>query len=338
MKKLIVLLGLTLIVAEPVALAQLGQNLTGAVDNYASSLQAKMRFPAARIPVKVYIEDGSKVPGFRPDFVSLIKESFALWEASLSSKIRFEFVTTPDASIVCRFTNDRSQMQSPTEDGQTIVVPDASGIASATITFLTVGPSKMPVVTENYFKRIALHEIGHAIGIGGHSPNQTDVMFAAIYPEDKPALLSIRDRATALTLYADGAVSTTPTQIPLPTGTSPVMMSLRANNEAAMAMNQGNFDLATTKLEEAYKLDPANSLVRKNLAGIYANFGTMAMMQRNMPKAEELYKKASNVLEGDASNKPLYAQVLRFYAQTLMFNKKVKESEQVQAKLKTLTP
>ena len=64
----------------------------------------------------------------------------------------------------------------------------------------------------------------------------------------------------------------------------------------------------------------------------------MAMMQRNMPKAEELYKKASNVLEGDASNKPLYAQVLRFYAQTLMFNKKVKESEQVQAKLKTLTP
>jgi hypothetical protein len=86
MKKLIVLLGLTLIVAEPVALAQLGQNLTGAVDNYASSLQAKMRFPAARIPVKVYIEDGSKVPGFRPDFVSLIKESFALWEASLIVK------------------------------------------------------------------------------------------------------------------------------------------------------------------------------------------------------------------------------------------------------------
>lgn len=336
MKKLILLVGLTLIVSKPACLAEGGQATSS--DNYVSALPTKMRFATSRMPIKVYIEDGSKVPGFRPDFVSLIKESFALWEAALPQKLKFEFVTTPDAAIVCRFTNDRSQMQSPTEDGQTIVVPDSSGITSATITFLTVGPAKMPVVTENYLKRIALHEIGHAIGIGGHSPNSDDIMYAAIYPEDKPATLTGRDKATVAALYADGAVSSVPSQIPLPAGTSPAMMSLRANNEAAMAMNQGNFDLAVSKLEEAYKLDPANSLVRKNLAGIYANFGTIAMMQRNMPKAEEMYKKASTVLDGDASNKPLYVQVLRFYAQTLMINKKIKESEAVQAKLKTLTP
>lgn len=46
-----------------------------------------------------------------------------------------------------------------------------------------------------------LHEVGHALGLGGHSPEPGDVMYARRNPERRPEL-SERDRATLRALYA----------------------------------------------------------------------------------------------------------------------------------------
>ena len=46
-----------------------------------------------------------------------------------------------------------------------------------------------------------LHEMGHALGIGGHSPDQGDIMYSRI-SETATSGLSERDRATLAALYA----------------------------------------------------------------------------------------------------------------------------------------
>lgn len=45
-----------------------------------------------------------------------------------------------------------------------------------------------------------LHEMGHALGMGGHSPEPTDIMYPYIQPQLEPGL-SERDRATLRKLY-----------------------------------------------------------------------------------------------------------------------------------------
>lgn len=46
-----------------------------------------------------------------------------------------------------------------------------------------------------------LHEMGHALGLGGHSPEAGDVMYRSVKTETR-ATLSDRDRATLRALYA----------------------------------------------------------------------------------------------------------------------------------------
>jgi predicted Zn-dependent protease len=46
-----------------------------------------------------------------------------------------------------------------------------------------------------------LHEMGHALGLGGHSPDRGDVMYGGVNYDQRPEL-SERDRATLRALYA----------------------------------------------------------------------------------------------------------------------------------------
>jgi hypothetical protein len=48
---------------------------------------------------------------------------------------------------------------------------------------------------------VVLHEMGHALGLTGHSPNREDIMYESV-PEATTPGLSARDRATLTLLYA----------------------------------------------------------------------------------------------------------------------------------------
>ena len=57
-------------------------------------------------------------------------------------------------------------------------------------------------LTDNRMRTVCLHEVGHVLGMGGHTTNPEDIMFYTSSLADVPKHLSARDRATLVRLYS----------------------------------------------------------------------------------------------------------------------------------------
>lgn len=276
-------------------------------------------------PICFYIETNSSVPGFQPNFPQAVQNAFNSWQVAARGKLIFKQVASPqDAQIVCNWTNDSKVLMNPNEGGNTQVVPTADGLLSANIILLTVPPRGATEMSMTYLTRVALHEIGHAIGITGHSPNKGDIMYNTVYPDDKDTL-STNDINTVIYLYSvnNSVITSRPINFQGnqlnevdKTNASPQVRCLQLNNEAVKALQENKLDEALTKLEEAHKLDPANQLVNSNLGSIYSNFATLAFMKGKFPESIGIYKKAVSLLE-KSNNKVALLQVLSNYVKVL---------------------
>jgi hypothetical protein len=301
------------------------------------------RWPKSRIPITIYIDANPNVPDFDSQTPSILKAAFADWQEASKGLVQFKFVTDPDtAQIKCKWTHDASQMISSAEGGHAMVIPDAQGIVKTDIILLTAPPSGMVKITPNYARRIYLHEIGHSLGILGHSKNPKDVMFSSIPPADLPVDLTERDKNTLVALYSasDAVISSHPINMAkmVLSGdpNSAVNQVVKLNAEASAAMKQGNLVLSIQKLEEARKIDPTSDLIASNLGTAYANAGSLAAMARNWPLAEEFFKKAIPQLEHRV-NKSSLASLLQSYSTVLTMERKTAEAAQVDARVRSLT-
>jgi hypothetical protein len=57
------------------------------------------------------------------------------------------------------------------------------------------------LLTPNQVQRAAMHEVGHALGMSGHSPLSTDLMFHILGEDRRVEVLSIQDVNSFLSLY-----------------------------------------------------------------------------------------------------------------------------------------
>ncbi len=303
-------------------------------DQYLSSLSGSLRFPKKRLPIAVYIDETAGDTGYLPQYKELLMSCFMQWQAALKDKVpelSFVFVDASkkdQAAILCTWTKNRQSMTSDKEDGRANLVIDEEGIKSVTLTLLTLAPPGTKELSPNYLSRVALHEIGHALGLSGHSPDPADIMFGSITVSDRPVALSSRDIATLSLLYSGldkdkAPVVVNPETMAQTAGGRALMLS----NESNLAMKAGRFDEALKKMEEAYKLDPSNALIARNLGGIYANFASISMMARNPVLSESYFKKAIATLEKDVANKPVLSQVQRAYGSLLMMTGRASEAE-----------
>ena len=86
------------------------------------------------------------------------------------------------------------------ETGKATVVPGSGNILQSASIQIYVWPDiTVPELTQGLLAT-ATHEFGHALGIGGHSPVATDVMFAQHDP-NADVLVSARDLTTIKTIY-----------------------------------------------------------------------------------------------------------------------------------------
>ena len=144
-------------------------------------------------PVRVAISDGDSLPGWQPSFVALVQRAFDEW-AQVGVPLRFTFVeNTAAAEVRVRWTERLPEQR----DGFIRWASDQRGwLREADITLATMGSDGGPLGEDGMWS-IALHEVGHLLGLG-HSFDAADVMSALVTARE----LSERDRATVRLLYA----------------------------------------------------------------------------------------------------------------------------------------
>ncbi len=160
-----------------------------------------------KFPLKVYIpseDETKKIANYRPQFATILRSAFAEWQKDSHNVVSFKFVDRLNqADIVCSWDDGSTPLKNAAEGGSAdIEGTSAEGIEHAQITLLTKtlgGINNVP--TDNLMHTAALHEIGHSLGLGDHSPNPGDVMFFTSPSSNIHKDLSNRDLKTLAHLY-----------------------------------------------------------------------------------------------------------------------------------------
>lgn len=149
-------------------------------------------------PVRVWLPAGTAA-NFQPAFLDAVRSAFQRWEEA-AVPVRFDVDADSEHAEVrfrwkVQFDIDRT--------GQTDLTWDQEGrLLSGAVTIATFDPKGRPLSADDV-RVVALHEIGHLIGLD-HSSDSNDLMFANTKVRD----LSPRDIRSAAMLYrlAPGSV------------------------------------------------------------------------------------------------------------------------------------
>ncbi|HEY9714032.1 MAG TPA: tetratricopeptide repeat protein [Chroococcales cyanobacterium] len=168
------------------------------------------RWAPQSMPIKVFISGGAGVQGYRDDFGKALFEALSAWSQASQNRIAFTLVGSPNqANIDCEWTGnpyDVMQTGSDVEQGVCLTQArsrkgaDSGFIEHITLRILTVDRESMKPLNQDDMKKTCLHELGHALGLRGHSQNNHDIMFFSVSPTVWP-VLSKRDKTTLLRLY-----------------------------------------------------------------------------------------------------------------------------------------
>ncbi len=175
-------------------------NLSQFVPNYAAEISLD-HWPA--LPVRVYFANDVTVTpaGGSPTRVnSLIQTGFSRWLDATGGVIGYALVTDPAQAQITVSVTPIPDPTGLSETGQTAVRTAAGGVLTAAAIQIYVWPDiTVPELTQGLLAT-ATHEFGHALGIAGHSPDPSDVMYAQHQP-GQDVLLSVRDVNTIKTIY-----------------------------------------------------------------------------------------------------------------------------------------
>lgn len=189
----------------PFANAQ--SNSVSSANNYLADVTDEGRFTWSlnQMPLRVYIEDGSGTPGYRDTYQDYIRRAFNEWQSITNGTVSWTEVNSPNnADIVCSWTAQVRPKGGGVEAGETATTIQRSPffpngrIIKAHVMVLTslFGHS----FSNPDLYKTCLHEIGHALGLQGHSSTTSDIMYPVLNADQTPYLKD-RDRNTMMALY-----------------------------------------------------------------------------------------------------------------------------------------
>lgn len=291
-----------------------------------TTVSGTIKWVDAKQPVKVYVASGKGVPGYKSEFQGIMNESFNNWAIASNNKVKFEFVGKKEGSdIECIWTNDHSQVSSPSEGGEAQVSWSDEGIDHVKIVILTVDPTPDSPLTQNQVQAVCLHEIGHSLGLIGHSPKPSDIMFCSMPAADSKVALSPRDISTIKHLYAPDV------HIAL----KPSKDTLASKGGGQETLGAQSYVQVIEKLEAELKERPNDAKTQEKLTQAYNTYALDLASKGKEQEAESLMEKAVR-LQNSLRNAALKIFTLSNYAQILHKFRKETEASKVESELKNL--
>jgi predicted Zn-dependent protease len=180
--------------------------------DYLSEIRSDGYFcwPSNKRPLKVFFQPGDGVPGYKNRFVNCLSSCFDEWANASNGQISWSRVGQPSqADVVVCWTDTVTERAEGTEAGRTKTfasyntATNCGTIHGAQMLLLTRLPEREFSADE--LRRAYLHEVGHALGIAGHSKDPNDIMYYAVTEHASPHL-DERDRATIDHLYRNLSV------------------------------------------------------------------------------------------------------------------------------------
>ena len=170
-----------------------------------------LRWDASKFPLKVFVENASaSAPQY---YHEEIKKAFEQWHSTTGGFIKFEFVNKEaDSDILVKIVSSAEMNKCSEENCKYVVAYTAPAISGnllkkMNITFYDSNNLSEPFSPREVYNT-AFHEIGHSLGIMGHSYNKDDLMYMEnnlSKPYDKYRsdfqLISPVDLATLKLLY-----------------------------------------------------------------------------------------------------------------------------------------
>lgn len=143
-------------------------------------------------PLRVWIDSSRMLAGARAAFPAAVREAFGDWAAT-GIPLRFAFVSSPrNADVRVHWTEHLDR-----KTGSTTWRTDRHGWLTGGDITLAMHMSTGTALNANEMHAIALHEVGHALGLS-HSDDPRDIMAALVRVDQ----LSPADRATIELLYS----------------------------------------------------------------------------------------------------------------------------------------
>lgn len=226
---------------------------------------ATVRWAKEKFPLKVYVPDndaGEKVGGYERKYRDILRDSFTIWQKQSNNLVSFTMVNNPaQADIECDWVSDPAVLSNPCEGGDARVRYDAAhGLQRVKIVMATMAPGT-PHLSNNDVKRAALTEVGHSLGLLGHSPVSDDVLFCAVPLPDKDVVLSERDKNTLAHLYrANVPMSVKFRSLDLSGN------SLALNSDGVQLLNADDLKGASERFASALSINPNCEPARRNMA------------------------------------------------------------------------
>ncbi len=177
-------------------------------DNYLAAVDTPLG-PCVwkRFPIKVFMP--AAPVSYGKQLESDVREAFETWSKLSQNKLSFEFVPGSGAAdMVLAWAASKASLRDKSESGEANVSYSTTGsgrrtaknpgdITHAKITFVLVDINNK-AWAPGELRTVALHEIGHALGLMGHSKNASDIMYHQKNSVTEP---SARDLNTLNQLY-----------------------------------------------------------------------------------------------------------------------------------------
>lgn len=259
-------------------------------DNYLTHVITNgkiVHFSTQKMPLKVYISNGFNIGGWSSSMKQAVSIAMRRWQSASRGKVSFVQTTNASqADITVRWQKNFSDNilgVSPFQSvGDTIIRSD--------ITLAVYYPNSDQPIPYNELVTIATHEMGHAIGLKGHSPYPQDVMYYSTSHSGDQAL-SQRDINTIGMLYklnADVQNSTS-------SSTAQTKKYYELYQLGVQAQKQNRIAEAMAYYRQALQMNRELEEAKFNLGALLINEGNRMVRSKQLQTARKNFEEASQL-------------------------------------------